>query len=345
MPKLSVIVPVGDNRQANLMNTLYALAAQSLPLDQFEVIIVQDGGTDDILRITDYHPRLDIRYVKMPKFERGKDRPPRNVGALLARYGHLVFLDSDILLHRDALQLFSDDFDADPTGIVAGMYDWLPPAKITTKDIEHGLDSIYELAPHVNPDGSADVAPHLFVPALPFPLGHATHNVCRDLRRPMFLATDVSVKYCGPGNMNVYLGMFSGNLGFSAKTFWAAGGYWEELTAGIVDDGAFGLTCWAHSVERDENLNMVVPVVQRMEFAVRLDQRIRAAHQYHDRNLPFVEATNRREVPIINRRFRLEEYAPKPGQLAQPPILPGTVFDLSAVAQTAWGTDAWSKEF
>ncbi len=340
MPNLSVIVPVGDGRQKNLLNTLHALEVQSLPTSRFEVIVVQDGGHDAILEVTEFAPKLDLRYVKIPKFQRGHDRPPRNVGALLARFAHLVFLDSDIILHRDALRYYSDNFDADPTGIVAGMYDWLPPAKIELADVDRGLDSIYELAPHTNPDGSADVAPRLLVPALPFPLGQATHNVCRDIRRPMFLETDHTVRYCGPGNLNVYLGMFSGNLGFSVKTFWAAGGYWEDLTAGIVDDGAFGLTCWAHSVERDDALNIVEPVVQKMEFAVRLDQRIRAAHQYHDRNLAFVQATNEREVPIINRRFRLEEYAD-----GRPPILPASLFDLTAAVNSAWGTDAWSKQF
>ena len=340
MPKLSVVVPVGDGRQQNLLNTLHALEQQSLGTDQFEVIVVQDGGFDPILEVCQFAPHLDLRYVKIPKFERKQDRPPRNVGALLARYGHLVFLDSDIILHRDALSFYSEDFDAEPTGIVAGMYDWLPPAKITLADVERGLDSIYFLAPHTNPDGSQDVAPQLYVPTLPFPKGEATHNVCRDIRRPMFMDTDHTVRYCGPGNMNVYLGMFSGNLGIAAPTFWAAGGYWEELTAGIVDDGAFGLTCWTHSVRRDQNLNIVEPVEQKLEFAVRLDKRIRAAHQYHDRNLDFVQATNQREVPLINRRFRLEEYAD-----GQPPILPASLFDLTVAVNRAWGTDAWNKSF
>lgn len=337
MTPLSVIIPVGGGRLTNLNNCLYALVRQTLAPELFEVIVVSDGAEDNMLDVLRaFNGALDLRYVHSRKFEPGQDAPPRNKGAKLARFPHLVFLDSDVILDSRALSYYAEDFAHNPTGVVAGMYDWLPPCRIGMREIDAGLDSIYHI-----PDGENLV---LKIKQQPWPKGHQTHNVARDMRRPMFGETDRHTVYTGPGNMNVYLGMFSGNLGFAAESFWKAGGYWEDLTAGLVDDGAFGLTFWALSVERSPDMKIVYdaagqPTI-RPEFGVRLDERIVGAHQYHDRNVEFVQRQSAREVDLINRRFRLEQYAD-----GGDPILPAPVYALTEEAQKSWGVDKWKKDW
>lgn len=334
--RLSVIIPVTTGRLRNLQNTLHSIDIQTLPKDKFEVILVNDGSKDDIMGVANLFPTIDIRYVYAPKFQLGRDMPPRNMGARLARYPFLIFIDSDIILDKYALEYYAEDFSVEPSGIVAGMYDWLPPCRIGPDEVESGLDSIYYVE-------GEHLRMHLKIQEFPTAAGQ-THNVCIDMRRAMFMETNVSKRYVGPGNMNVYLGMFSGNLGFAAKTFWSAGGYWSDLTPGIVDDGAFGLTNWVKSVQRDEENNIVydangqaIPV---WEHAVRLDKRIRGAHQYHDRNVHFVQTTSIREVDLINRRFRLEQY--NDGMM---PIIPKPVFELTRDAHVAWGIDKWEQRW
>jgi len=329
----SVVIPVGGGRMKNLQNVLHSLTLQTFK--DFEVIVVNDGSSDDILSVCNLFPTLDVDYVYGKKFEIGKDIPPRNKGARLARYPFLIFLDSDVILDKQAMEFYAEDFDKNPIGIVAGLYDWLFPCRIGPDEIERGLDSIY----HIDGD-------HLVmdIKMQDWPKGHQTHNACRDMRRPMFMETNPSVVYTGPGNMNVYLGMFSGNLGFAAKTFWGAGGYWDSLTPGIVDDGAFGLTNWVLSAKRDDTGRLLTdengePIPDPM-FGVRLDKRIRGAHQYHDRNVQFVQVTSTREVDLINRRFRLEKYAD--GGI---PIIPKPVYELTREAQVSWGVDKWEKRW
>jgi glycosyltransferase involved in cell wall biosynthesis len=330
---LSVILPVTSGRLTNLKNVLHSLELQTLPKDQFEIIVVSDGSQDDFMKLLNGF-NLDWRFVYTPKFEKDKDIPPRNKGARLARYPLLVFIDSDVILDKDALLYYENDFKEFPHGAVAGMYDWLHPCRIGPAEIKGGLDSIYHIeGEHLIMD----------IPKSPFPQGGPTHNVCIDMRRAMFEQTDHTVRYTGTGNMNVYLGMFSGNLGFAADDFWAAGGYWDSLTAGIVDDGAFGLTFWVKSVRRDKDNSVIYengePIPDE-RFTIRLDKRIRGAHQYHDRNVEFVQRVSIAEVKIINRRFRLEEYAD-----GRPPVLPKPLYQLTRDAQKAWGVDHWEKKW
>jgi hypothetical protein len=327
---------------------LFSLQLQTLPASDFEVIVVNDGGENDMVKVIGpYADKLDLHYYRGPKFQPLNGRPPRNSGARLARAPHVVFIDSDIILDRNALALYAEDFAANPLGAVAGLYDWLPPCRIDSHLVEAGLDAIYELEPITLPDGTPDEHIKLKIPLLPFPQGHATHNTARDMRRPMFMATDVSRVYTGISqHANVYLGMFSGNLGFNLKAFFKSGGYWDDLTAGLVDDGALGLT-WAVLAEyRDAKQQLVyadnaqTQTIPVPEFGIRLDKRIRACHQYHDRNVNFVQQQSAREVVIINRRFRLEQFAD-----GRPPILPRSLEVLTLEAQESWGVDHWNKEF
>ena len=334
---LSVIIPVGTGRLQNLQNALYALQLQTLPKDKFEVIIVADGSEDETLGVAHSYPELDVRYIWTPKFQPRQDTPPRNKGARLAKYPFLVFLDSDVLLHAKALEYYMEDVAHNPLGVVAGRYDWLPPCVIGKRELEEGLESIYSYNAERD-----DLDVHVRV--LPFPKGNPTHNVCRDMRQPMFFETTPETVYMGDGNLNCYLGMFSGNILIAVDSFWKAGGYWEELTAGIVDDGSFGLTFWVKSVVRDNKNRPILKdgkIQNDPTFSVRFDKRVYGCHQYHDRNIAFVQATTAREVDLINRRFGLEQYKEE-GRM---PVLPKPLFELSQDAQKAWGVDKWRKDF
>lgn len=345
MYKISVIIPVGSGRMGNLKNTLHALELQSCT--DFEVILVNDGSGDPIHEFT--KSKLDIKYVLTKKYQRlpifdeqytsENPVPPRNRGAMLASGTHYLFLDSDVIVNKDVVELFYEDIRENPHRSVMGLYDWLPPCRITPQLVKDGLDAIYEYIPYVNKDGKDDVDVKLKIPKLPYPEGGQTHNVCRDQRYVMFQESNPSDVFYGPGNMNCYLGMFSGLSLSWRDTFWKSGGYWNTLTAGIVDDGSFGLTHWIMSTERDADRNIVLKDGQPIlvdGFGVSFDKRIHGAHQYHPRNVKFVQETSAREVDYINQMFGLEQY--NDGRL---PLIPKSVQELTKDVNKYWQVDKW----
>jgi glycosyltransferase involved in cell wall biosynthesis len=97
-PYLSVIVPVKNGHHV-LPRMLGNLARSELPRESWELIVVDDGSTDDSAAIASGHADLVIR---LP----GRSRGPgyaRNRGVERARGDCIVFLDADVLVRPDTL--------------------------------------------------------------------------------------------------------------------------------------------------------------------------------------------------------------------------------------------------
>jgi GT2 family glycosyltransferase len=112
-PYLSVIVPV-KNGHSVLPRMLEMLGRSELPHETWELLIIDDGSTDDSAAIASGYADLVIR---LP----GRSRGPgyaRNRGAERARGECLVFLDADVLVRPDTLTRLAatmssrDDVDA-----------------------------------------------------------------------------------------------------------------------------------------------------------------------------------------------------------------------------------------
>lgn len=105
MPDLSVIIAT-YNRRRTLECILRALENQSLPREQFEVLIVDDGSTDGTEHLLNaYAGPLEIHTFStgLPAGEYGYQKA-LNIGIRHARSTYLAFLDSDMVPHRDALK-------------------------------------------------------------------------------------------------------------------------------------------------------------------------------------------------------------------------------------------------
>lgn len=121
-PRLSVIVPVYQG--AKLLNlSLAALLRSTLPRDRWELIVVDDGSTDDTAVIA---ARFADVVVRLP----GKPHGPaygRNRGVEAARGDIVVFADADVCVHPDVLMQFLTLFDERPdVSAVFGSYDSSP---------------------------------------------------------------------------------------------------------------------------------------------------------------------------------------------------------------------------
>lgn len=89
----SVIIPV-HNRKSELRVCLSALAVQDFPLSRFEVIICDDGSTEDLSEVIAEARQLQLIYVKQPN--KGP-AAARNLGIKHANAEIVAMTDSDTL--------------------------------------------------------------------------------------------------------------------------------------------------------------------------------------------------------------------------------------------------------
>jgi len=119
-PRVSVIIPT-RNRARMLREALDALAAQTLPPDAFEVIVVDNCSTDGTPQMmAALAPELPFRvlYHVMPS-NRGPARS-RNTAARLARAPILAFTDDDCRPDREWLARTVAAFDDPAVALASG---------------------------------------------------------------------------------------------------------------------------------------------------------------------------------------------------------------------------------
>jgi len=98
-PFFSIIIPT-YNRAHLIANTIQSVLNQSYP--HFEIIVVDDGSTDNTEDIIASFDSPKIRYIKIKNSERGY---ARNYGAKQAKGEWLYFLDSDDKLYPNHLEV------------------------------------------------------------------------------------------------------------------------------------------------------------------------------------------------------------------------------------------------
>ncbi len=100
MPKVSVIIPCynGARHVAIAIDSVLSQTMRDL-----EVIVVDDGSTDDTARVVKlYQSDLRVRYL----YQKNRGLPgARNAGAVASRAEHLAFLDADDRLAPEAIAL------------------------------------------------------------------------------------------------------------------------------------------------------------------------------------------------------------------------------------------------
>ena len=99
-PLVSIIVPV-YNAQKGLSRCLESICSQTY--QELEIILLNDGSTDDSLAICEQFRARDARIMVVDKENEGVSRT-RNAGLALAQGDYIQFADSDDLLDPDYTQ-------------------------------------------------------------------------------------------------------------------------------------------------------------------------------------------------------------------------------------------------
>jgi glycosyltransferase involved in cell wall biosynthesis len=124
-PALSVVVPT-YNRRDGILRLLTALAEQSYPADQFEVVVVNDGSTDGTAEaLAQFAAPYRLRVLEQAN---AGPAAARNAALHQADGRLIVFLDDDVVPGPDLLAVHASvQGDADDLVVVGPMYpptDW-----------------------------------------------------------------------------------------------------------------------------------------------------------------------------------------------------------------------------
>ena len=120
-PALSAIIPA-LNAAATIARCLDAITAQLS--DDVEVIVVDDGSTDDTFEIASHY---DVRLLKLPR-NMGPSAA-RNRGAEMARAPVLFFLDADVAIAPGGIARARAAMSRGDADAIIGSYDDDPAAK------------------------------------------------------------------------------------------------------------------------------------------------------------------------------------------------------------------------
>lgn len=117
--RFSVIIPA-RNRAKQLMLTLASFEKQTYPMDQFEVVVVNDASEDDTLaQLESYRPPYRLNVVSLG--EPAGRAVARNIGVSAAAEDRLIFCDCDFLVFPDFLQTHAAYHARYPNAVISGM--------------------------------------------------------------------------------------------------------------------------------------------------------------------------------------------------------------------------------
>lgn len=121
LPQVSVIIPVKD-RPEDLRNCLTSLQELEYPQENIEVVVVDDGSTDNTPQVAEELGAILVRTGTIA----GGPALARNRGVKVASGEILAFIDSDCTASRlwlkELLPVFADKEVAAVGGLVDGMY-------------------------------------------------------------------------------------------------------------------------------------------------------------------------------------------------------------------------------
>ena len=208
---ISIVIPT-YNRRINLDNSLMSLALQTMNKDKFEVIVVDEGTAPVVSVVKKYDDMLNIKYL-WRKGTTGNPGQAKNWGVDVARGTSILFVDSDVILCRKALEEYEKLVAKWPEAIICGRYDWLKPMLVTPKDIAERFDLVTSMSlPQSGP-----------ITAGPIP---GTDPRWQDER---ILLWDFPSNLSPVSEKPFALGMFGGNLLMPRGLFLKSGGFDKNI--------------------------------------------------------------------------------------------------------------------
>ena len=129
-PFISIVIPT-SNRAVMLADTLESFAAQSIPTNRYEVVVVDDGSKDATPEVCrDFGSRMQLRYLHI---ENSGISAAKNTGILASRGRILLFCDDDDIADSHLLEEHLKAHKQHPEENIAvlGYTTWAPTLSVT----------------------------------------------------------------------------------------------------------------------------------------------------------------------------------------------------------------------
>jgi glycosyltransferase involved in cell wall biosynthesis len=150
-PTVSVIVPA-YNAQRTIRTCLQSLLELNYPRERYEIIVVENGSTDDTAAIVEEFP------VRLYRSARRGPAPARNLGIAMSQAEIIAFTDSDCVAQPDWLcELVAAYADPIVGGTCGRIESYQAPEQ---SKVEQFCDECLPLVNYIS--GPAEFLPHLY---------------------------------------------------------------------------------------------------------------------------------------------------------------------------------------
>ncbi|MDJ0590906.1 MAG: glycosyltransferase [Pleurocapsa sp. MO_226.B13] len=217
---VSIIIPV-YNRSAMLAKTLAALTHQTYPAHLIEVVVVDDGSSEEIDRvIRKYEHYLNLIYVRQS--DRGyRLSAARNLGARTARHDYLITIDCDILPYPELVESYMKYFHVSDRVILIGHRRYVCTDDITDDEILANINTAIDLP---------SIVPNNEVSARQTSIGE-----CHDWRFALYVRNNYKKEQRWS-----FVGFSGGNEAHPRKAIQEAGEYDEDFQHWGAEDNEMG---------------------------------------------------------------------------------------------------------
>ena len=135
----SIIIPT-YNRSRGLINALNHLIEQTIPANNYEIIIVDDGSTDDtesqVAKYKILNTKYNIRYFKIPN---GGPAKARNFGIKQSKGEIIFFTDDDCVVPPNWMETLLSGLKRYPEAVGAGGWIWPPKGEMEKSAVSRFL--------------------------------------------------------------------------------------------------------------------------------------------------------------------------------------------------------------
>lgn len=279
---VSIIIP-SWNRLEHLKLVLRALEKQTDK--NFEVIISDDGSTDGTKEyFADAKYKFEVKYVwngehtQTYKQCRARNNGVRNASEHSIAF---LFLDSDILLPKDAVAKLKKCYEKNPNRVIAGMYDWGVPMKITEDDIVNRYQDIFDEK----------------LPSIPDAQPHGMLG--QDIRNESFMRTNPDELHWDRGT---YLGCFGGLLFVPRHIFLDVAKFQQKMNPKFNKDDYCGYDEFYTAPVEDGDFGLSL---EKCGWPVSLNKEIRGYHMWHPRNISEIQKLSAENIEYLNAKHKL----------------------------------------
>lgn len=163
MKRLSIIIPV-YKVEKYIRSCLESVLAQTIPMEEIEVILVNDGSPDNSIDVINDLIDLYPDSIKVINQKNSGVSVARNTGARNSTGRYILFLDSDDLLQKDALSLMLNVAEEKGADMVRGQYIELYDEQIDTLSEQESCSVDFAIKEYTSHDAYVS----LFHPRLGF---------------------------------------------------------------------------------------------------------------------------------------------------------------------------------